>query len=242
MLKSTLESIITKYHLNGLTEAAKYVIKDKTIDIAFSPAENKSLYGRIKCSDFDLKDVTLGIYATSQLLKLIKIFDTEVELDVHIEQDTAMILALKDSKYNLEFYLADLNLIGRTPKIKEPKEYELEFIIDSEFISKFSSAKKALGDIKCFTIEANQLKENTATIVVGDDELYSNKLRFDITTTSKDMISPIPFEASIFNEVLIANKNCNLGTFALSKEGLIKLGFLEGNIESNYFIVRLEKR
>jgi len=245
MQKATLESTIEKYHLNGLTENAKYVIKDKSVVISFSPKEHKALIGTIKCNGFDIEDSTIGIYATSQLIKLLKILDKEVNISLYKEQSVFTKLLLDDDKYNLEFFLADLHMIDKAHKLKsEPKNWEIEFPIGSEFVSRFNNAKKALGDIRSFTIEANQFEPNKATIILGVDSIVSNRIRFDIDINSEESVSTIPFEANIFSEVLSANRNGS-GMFHLNKEGLIKMVFEEkitelSTVESTYFMVRLE--
>ncbi len=240
MQKITLESIIEKYYLNGLVESIKFDVKDKNVDIAFIPTEVKSLVGFIKCPNFQLEDCKIAIYNTSQLIKLIKILDHDIELNLHKEKTTTTKLLLSDNKYDLEYYLADLHLIPPTPKISEPEVYDISFNLTSEFISDFNNAKKALGDIKRFTVEANQLGENYVTFRLGESSSFSNKIKFNTHTDSKFNLNAIPFEANLFNEVLLANKDSDGGKFELSHQGLIKLTFKEKEIESTYFLVGLE--
>lgn len=241
MLKNTLESTIEKYYLNGLCEAVKIVIKNKEIVISFSPAEDKSLIGKVTCKNFDVADCTIGVYNTTQLLKLIKILDHNILVTINQERTIADKLLISDNKYDLEYYLAELNLIKPIPKVKEPGyNVEIDLTMDN-FITKFINAKKALGDIKQFRFEANQLGHNQATFELGDGTSYSNKIRFNTPTQSTDNINPMPFSANLFHEILIANKECDKGKFQISKEGLIKMIFNEGDLESEYFLIRLEE-
>ncbi len=239
MQRVTLESIIKKYYLDGLIEGVKIRVKNKAVEINFIPTENKSLVGKITHPSMDLTDGDICIYNTSQLLKLLGILDHTIAVQTFIDRKVPLKLLLSDNEYDLEFWLADSNLISPVPKINEPPAYELEFDIDSTFVSKFIQAKKALGDIKQFTIEANQFAPNQSTIIVGDGDSYSNKIRYNLPIITDAIIDPIPFPASLFTEVLSANKQAT-GKIYLSKEGLMKIYFKDGDIESTYFLIRLE--
>lgn len=241
MQKSLVESVIDRYYLNGLVEGVKWEINNKNIIINFTPEEKKSLVGIIKCSDIDIRDSEILIYNTSQLIKLIKILGNDISLDIYSERNIPIKLLLADNKFDLEFYLADKNLINKDiPSINEPS-YEIEFdICKDDFIDRFKNAKKGLGnDITKFTIEANQFIEKQLTITVGDLHNFSNKVKFNVPIESTESISSIPFEADLFNEILIANEDAKEGKFYLSQHGLIKLFFKKENIESVYYLVRL---
>ena len=100
-----------------------------------------------------------------------------------------------------------------------------------------------MGDIKPFTIETDSLI-NKIIFTLGETSSYANKIKFNVDVMPefgiKD-IKAIPFSANMFHEVLMANKEAEKGTLSFSKEGLIKLFFKEGNIESIYYLVRLEE-
>jgi len=102
--KDTLNSIIKKYNLNDLVENAKWCIKDKSVFISFLSTETKSLVGTRSCPNIDIKDIEVGIYDTSKLLKLLKIMDHNIEIDVYSEMNTPIKLLLSDNQYDLEFY------------------------------------------------------------------------------------------------------------------------------------------
>jgi hypothetical protein len=70
MDKLHLVSTFEKYYLNGTVERVKMQVKDKNVAINFV-APNKDLVGCVNASEFELEDTELGIYDTSQLLKLI---------------------------------------------------------------------------------------------------------------------------------------------------------------------------
>ena len=244
MQKQTLTSVIDKYHLNGIVESVKWNIKDKNITVDFiTPMKN--LVGKVISPNFDLDDTDLGIYNTSQFNKLVKIMDNTVVLGLtKSPYGTPLELTLADNQYNLNYYLSDLMLIESVPAINEPASYDAEANIDSDFISKFANAKKALGDVKQFTIKDELNSENMKdlVIVIGDGNGYANKIKFKTPCESMFGLNEIPFPADVMMELLKANEEADSGTIQISQEGLMKVSFKEESIESVYYLVRLSQQ
>jgi len=244
MQKQTLTSVIDKYHLNGIVESVKWNIKDKNITVDFiTPMKN--LVGKVTSPNFDLDDTDLGIYNTSQFNKLVKIMDGTVVLGlVKSPYGTPIELTLADNQYDLNYYLSDLMLIETVPTINEPSNYDAEAKIDSDFISRFANAKKALGDVKQFTIkdELNSDSTKDLVIVIGDGSGYANKIKFKTPCESLFGLNEIPFPADVMMELLKANEEADSGTIQISQEGLMKISFKEGSVESIYYLVRLSQQ
>ena len=244
MQKQTLTSVIDKYHLNGVVESVKWSIKDKNITVDFiTPMKN--LVGKVTSPNFELDDTDLGIYNTSQFNKLVKIMDNTIVLGLtKSPYGTPLELTLADNQYDLNYYLSDLMLIETVPAINEPASYDAEANIDSDFISKFANAKKALGDVKQFTIkdELNSDSTKDLVIVIGDGNGYANKIKFKTPCESLFGLNETPFPADVMMELLKANEEADSGTIQISQEGLMKISFKEGNIESTYYLVRLSQQ
>ena len=244
MNKQTLTSVLDKYYLNGTVESVKWNIKDKTITVDFiTPMKN--LVGKVISPNFDLDDTDLGIYNTSQFNKLVKIMDNTVVLGLtKSPYGTPLELTLADNQYDLNYYLSDLMLIESVPAINEPASYDAEANIDSDFISKFANAKKALGDVKQFTIKDELNSENMKdlVIVIGDGNGYANKIKFKTPCESMFGLNEIPFPADVMMELLKANEEADSGTIQISQEGLMKVSFKEESIESVYYLVRLSQQ
>ena len=241
MNKQILTSIIDKYHLGGTVESVKWIIKDKNIVINFiTPFKN--LVGKITSSNIDLEDSEIGIYNTSQFVKLVKIMDNYIVLKLNkSEHGTPLELTLADNQYDLNYYLSDLNLIETVPNINEPETYDATLSINNEFIEKFVNAKKALGDIKQFIIKT-EYDENEGTqlvVTIGEGNGYANKIKFKNNCESLFGLNEIPFPADMMLEVLKANSDTTDGKIEISQEGLMKLTFKEDSIESIYYLVRL---
>jgi hypothetical protein len=243
MQKQTLTSIIDKYHLNGTVESVKWDIKNKNITVDFiTPMKN--LVGKVTSPNFDLDDTQVGIYNTSQFYKLVKIMDSTIVLGLtKSPYGTPLELTLQDNQYDLNYYLSDLMLIETVPTINEPASYDADVHIDSEFINKFANAKKALGDVKQFTVKTETKDGVTELlIVIGDGNGYANKIKFKTVCESMFGLDEIPFPADVMMEVLKANEEANSGTINISSEGLMKISFKEDSIESTYYLVRLSNQ
>ena len=81
MEKKKLISFIDKYHLAGNANSVKLEIKDKTLHCKFI-TDDQNVIGSVTMNGFDVEDCTLGIYATSQLTKLLTALDDEVDFKV----------------------------------------------------------------------------------------------------------------------------------------------------------------
>jgi len=240
MDKNTLTSVIDKYYLNGTVESVKWAISDKNITVDFiTPMKN--LVGKVTSPNFDLVDSEIGIYNTSQFYKLIKIMNDTIILNLNkSEKGTPLELTLADNQYDLNYYLSDLNLIETVPTINEPVNYDVTLTVSNEFISKFINAKKALGDIKQFTVKAEKVDdEMNLLVIIGDGNGYANKIKFKNPCEAILGTDEIPFPADVMTEVLKANEDATNGTIEINNEGLMKLTFKEDSIESIYYLVRL---
>jgi len=240
MNKQTLTLALDKYYLNGTVEAVKWVVKDKVATIDFiTPMKN--LVGKIVSPNFELEDSEVGIYNTSQFYKLVKIMDSTVVLKLNkSERGTPLELTLADNQYDLNYYLSDLNLIETVPAINEPADYDADLDIDNDFISKFTNAKKALGDVKQFTTKC-EVTDGTMEllITIGEGNGYANKIKFKTKCEALFGLDEIPFPADVMMEVLKANEDATEGKLQISQEGLMKISFKEDGIESTYYLVRL---
>jgi hypothetical protein len=240
MNKQTLTSALDKYYLNGTVEAVKWVVKDKVATIDFiTPMKN--LVGKVVSPNFELEDSEVGIYNTSQFYKLVKIMDSTVVLKLNkSERGTPLELTLADNQYDLNYYLSDLNLIETVPAINEPADYDADLDIDNDFISKFTNAKKALGDVKQFTTKC-EVTDGTMEllITIGEGNGYANKIKFKTKCEALFGLDEIPFPADVMMEVLKANEDATEGKLQISQEGLMKISFKEDGIESTYYLVRL---
>ncbi len=142
MQKSLFTDILEKYYLNSINERAVLKVTDKVIKIScINP--NKNLVSNVE-AEFDLENCDLGIYDTSQLLKLLNITDKLITVRVNKSKTISKTLYIDDNVYNLEYPLANTMLIPDVPNIEEPS-YDMEANIDLEFVTRFIKAAKAVN-------------------------------------------------------------------------------------------------
>ena len=240
MDKLHLVSTFEKYYLNGTVERVKMQVKDKNIAINFV-APNKDLVGYINASDFDLEDSELGIYDTSQLLKLINITNSFVTLTIINEHNIPTKLLIADNEYNLDYVLADTTMIPNIPAINEP-EYDIEAEIDLEFITKFIKAKKAI-DTEVFSVDGNydETKSKVVRFVLGGSEGYTNKITFTIPAKYEGIqTQKLQFNINYLREILDTNKDLTSGKLRICNEGLMRIDFTSEKGTSYYLLVARE--
>lgn len=243
MQKSYLESILEKYYLNGINERSILKIKDKIINIScINP--NKNLVSKIE-AEFDLEDCELGVYDTTQLLKLVNITDKLISVRVNKSKTISKTLYIDDNVYNLEYPLANTMLIPDVPHIEEP-DYDMEANIDIEFITRFIKAAKAVNirDDKTplsitisSTLDLSQVQ--LINFIVGEsDSDHTNKVNFSLTATKIGSVGTrVKFPADEFRSILEANKDLETGILKVSEEGLLKLEFENKDKVKSIFIL-----
>lgn len=240
MDKLHLVSTFEKYYLNGNVERVKMQVKDKNVAIDFV-APNKDLVGCVNASEFELEDSEIGIYDTSQLLKLINITNSYLTLDLAKEHNIPTKLLIADNEYNLDYILADTTMIPNVPSINEP-EYNVIADIDLEFINKFIKAKKAI-DTEVFSVDANYDENNSKVVrfILGGSEGYTNKITFTIPATYEGVhTQQLQFNINYLREILDANKDLTSGKLSICTEGLMRLDFTSEKGNSFYLLVAKE--
>jgi len=65
----------------------------------------------------------------------------------------------------------------------------------------------------------------------------TNRVTLPVTTPRFENIDTISFNANLFREVLLANKECESATLEVSSEGLAKISFKVDYFTSTYWLV-----
>jgi len=241
MKKLYLEDVIEKYYLGGLVERVKINVKDKTLTTKFL-ATKKNLVGTITAPNIELEDCEFGVYDTSQLLKLIGITDHFLMLNVEKHGKIANKLLIADNEFNLEYALADVMLTPSVPSIEEP-EYDMQADVDTDFVSRFLKAAKALNtDIFIVEQSTDAEGEKAMKFTLGGTEGYTNKINFTLATLVHGRVGKITkFTLEEFNKILLANKEFKAGKLSISVDGLLKIEFQnEEGVIASYILVGKE--
>ena len=235
MEKQKLSRFIGKYNLAGLIESVKWESKGGDLETNFI-SDDKSMMGNLKMKDFGYDDAEFGIFDTTKLTKMLGVLGTDVEFDVNKVNDKSVSLKFKDSSTSVNYMLADLSVIPATPNLKNLPEFDATINLGSDFVAKFIRAKGALADEERFHFLK---KGKQSQIVLGYSSINTNRIVIDVEAeVDGDVdIEPIPFSATYFKEILVANKDASDGVLQISSKGLAKVTFTVDEYESNYYIV-----
>jgi len=234
--KTELESIIEKYHLNGLIESVKWDIsEDNVLKINFT-SPNKEMVGKISFIGFPLPKSSVGVYNTSQLDKLLSITNGDLTLEYYKENNSFTKLLINDDQYKLDYALADTFIIPKHLEYTGEEEYDVCIELNKETISSLINAKNALQGESNVLIKSNQ---ETIDFIFGGDTSYTNKITYSIKQSSLNKFSLI-YNSDIIKDVLNSNKQLNNGELYINKKGVIKLYFDHGNLKSTYYLVAKE--
>jgi hypothetical protein len=234
--KSHLQSVISKYYLNGIVESVKWKVKDNILSIDFM-SPTRDMIGKVEFNKFDVKDCELAIFDTSQLNKLLAITNSEVLINFNKNK-----LYISDNQYNLQYSLADPLLIEKVGKV-ETSLYHIEFELDQEQIGSIIKAIEALPNSNTLCLNKTQtiIGEDILEFIFGERQDYSNKIVYSVNNLS--ILNPIqdfilPFNSEIFKNIFRSNRDCENIKFQLNVDGLIKINFSNETINSEYFLIR----
>ena len=236
MQKSKLDKFIQKYNLGGNVNSVKWKSNGDTLTTSFVTPD-KSLLGNVKVEKFPFEDAELGVYQTDQLKSLIGVLGDDVSLDVSRAGDKAYSLKVKNGPVSVDYVLSDLSVIADPPALKRLPEFGTQIKLDNNFINTFIKGKGALSDVDTFTIVNGT---NGCEVVIGYSSTNTNRVNIPVETTSNDLTDPITFNANLFKEVLVANRECTSAVLEVSTEGLAKVNFKVDDYDSTYYVVAMQ--
>ena len=236
MQKSKLDKFIQKYNLGGNVNSVKWKSDGDSISTSFVTPD-KSLLGNVKVEKFPFEDAELGVYQTDQLKSLIGVLGDDVSLDVSRAGDKAYSLKVKNGPVSVDYVLSDLSVIADPPALKRLPEFGTQIKLDNNFINTFIKGKGALSDVDTFTIVNGT---NGCEVVIGYSSTNTNRVNIPVETTTNDLTDPITFNANLFKEVLVANRECTSAVLEVSNEGLAKVNFKIDDYDSTYYVVAMQ--
>ena len=160
-----------------------------------------------------------------------------VSLDVSRAGDKAYSLKVKNGPISVDYVLSDLSVIADPPALKRLPEFGTQIKLDNNFINTFIKGKGALSDVDTFTIVNG---DNGCEVVIGYSSTNTNRVNIPVETTSNDLTDPITFNANLFKEVLVANRECTSAVLEVSNEGLARVNFKVDDYDSTYYVVAMQ--
>ena len=233
MQKTKLNRFISKYNLNGNVNSVKWTSKDNTLSTSFVTSD-KSLMGNVKVENFQFDDGHVGVYTTDQLVKLLGVLGEDVTLDVSRFGDKAVSLKVKNGVVSIDYTLSDLSVIPDPPQLKRLPDFQTQIKVDSSFIETFIKGKSALSEAETFTIINGKTGPE---VVIGYASTNTNRVNIPVDTTSNGLKDNVSFNANLFRDVLVSNKECTSATLEVSNEGLARINFKVDDYDSTYYIV-----
>lgn len=239
--KNLLQSFISKYHVNGRFDKAKWVIRDNTLVV------NTGVPGRaimVELNNFPLEEIELGIWDTTKLNKLLSITTGDLLLSLTKDNTVAQKLNISDSSFDLSYGLALPYMIEKAVWYDDPNQWDIELDLSREDVDNLIKAKNALAEQEVFAIKAikdiNQI--TTTQFTFGDNSEHASKIKYNISgKINEDILNTAyPFDADLFKDILNINKDQNTYTLKFSKLGMMQLSFSSDEIKSTYYLSRNE--
>jgi hypothetical protein len=236
MDKYKLTRFIDKYHLGGNVNAVVINSKGDTLSTRFITGD-KALLGELEMNSWSFKDSELGVYDTEQLSRLLGVLDDDVTLNLTQSGDKAIALEISDSYSKVNFMLSDKSVINQPPPLKGIPEFQLKIKVDTNFIQRFISGKSALPDTDTFTVITN---DDGVKLVIGYSSINTNRVTIPVETETYEDIENVSFNANLFKDVLVANKECESATLEVSEKGLSRINFKVDQYDVTYYLVAVQ--
>ena len=235
MNKSKLERFILKYNLGSSINSVKWICSKNKLYTRFMTPD-KSLLGNICVDDFQFQDAKLGVYLTDQLQRLLSVVGDNIEMKLVEIDNKAVSLVITDTNVSTNFALADLSVIADPSSLTKLPTFETKIDIDSVFISTFIRGKGALPDANSFTV----IKNGNVKIVIGHSLTNSNKVTIPVKSSEAFLIDYISFDANLFKEILLANRECSSAVLEIASKGLAHIVFKVDDFVAEYYLTALQ--
>jgi len=236
MQKSKLDKFIQKYNLGGNVNSVKWSSDGNSLKTSFITPD-KSLLGTVVADNISFENADLGVYQTDQLQKLLGVLGDDVVMNITKAGDKSISLNVKNGSVSIDYNLSDLSVIPDPPSLKRLPDFGTKIKMDSNFINAFIKGKSALNDIDSFAIVNDK---GGVRFVIGYANTNTNRVNIPVDCNDTDISDPIFFNANIFKEILVANRECTTAVLEVSNEGLAKVNFKVDDYDSTYHIVAMQ--
>lgn len=235
MEKSKLQSFINRYYLAGNCEAVTLKEAEQSITCELIDMD-QTVVGKIKWNTTPFMKGMLGINHTGALIKMLGAVGENITIDVKDAAGKNYAMKISEGTTQATFMLADTSVIPSVPSINAEPEYQVQIVVNEEFISKFIKAKNALPDAKNFAV---QVQNGIVKFIINYTTVNSDNITFEVGTTPGADMDPVCFSADKLKEVLVANRG-DAGQIHVSPDGLSRIDFVGTDFESSYWLVMLQ--
>ena len=233
MEKSKLINFINRYYLGGNTDTAKLVVENNTLSTKFISSD-QNVIGDVTLKSFDSPDAELGVYTTSQLIKLMSALDENIDLSYGETGGKVFSLNMSDKDTKVTYMLADLAVIRQAPNLKQLPPFEVKIQLNKDFAGNFKKAANAL-DSDNFGVTSS---ESETKIIINYSNVNTNRIVFNTAATESADMEVVCFSAKLLKEILNANSGLD-GMLEVSSKGLARVTFENENYSAAYYLVKL---
>jgi hypothetical protein len=133
--------------------------------------------------------------------------------------------------------LSDKSVINQPPSLREIPDFQLKIKVDTNFITRFINSKAALPDTDTFTVITNN---DAVNLVIGYSSINTNRVTIPVQFDVYNDIEKVSFNADLFKDVLVANKECESAILEISEQGLAKINFKVDQYDVTYYLVAVQ--
>lgn len=234
MEKSKFIGFINRYFLAGNTDSAKLVISDNALSTQFMSAD-QNVIGDVVLKNFNAQDAELGVYTTSQLVKMLSAVDEKMDVSFGEVDNKIYSINFKDSSTNVTYMLADLSVIRQVPNLKSLPDFDVKIELNKDFANNFKKAANALPESDNFGVQCDGTETK---IIINHSSVNTNRIVFSVNTLEQTAMDTVCFSAKLFKEILNANADAT-GTLELSSKGLARVSFDTADYSATYYLVKL---
>ena len=234
MEKSKFIGFVNRYFLAGNTDSAKLVVENKKLSTKFISAD-QNVIGEVVLNNFDATDAELGVYATSQLVKMLSAVDEKMEVSFGEVEKKIYSMNFKDSSTNITYMLADLSVIRQVPNLKSLPDFDVKIELNKDFANNFKKAANALPESDNFGVTSDGTETK---IIINHSSVNTNRIVFKAAPKEAVAMDTVCFSAKLFKEILNANADAT-GMLEVSSKGLAKVTFSNADYSSSYYLVKL---
>lgn len=253
MTKSTLESMLKKYHLSTQIEVSIWKVfeESKKLRIAASRVEN-DLSVIIEYNNFtDISTSEFAVNDTAKLLKMLNALDGDIKMSTRKDNNNKIysILVSSNNNIEMEYVTADINQIRQNKVVKtfgrKPEQIpQVKIVLDEDFISTYISSTIALPDSEDVVFKMNN--DNKLEMIFGHQQganktLNTSKIKYLPKTLAGYDTLPefLGFKAEVLKQILLVNKDAKDPVLELScyNSPIGYAQFVNGDITATYHII-----
>ncbi len=193
---------------------------------------------------FFMQDTTLAILDTKKLLRMLNPLNDDIEIKCGAKDDADewQILNLSDGHTEVTYVLASPDECDPVPRIKNIPTFNAAIVLDPCLVQWFFKAYRAMEDKDTlFTVLMSQSKPQLEIVLGYHGNEYADSCHYrpNLIKGMETVSKPVSFSALLLKEILKANCEFRDAVLHVSDEGLATISFPDDEIDSLYYLLRI---